>query len=140
MTAWLLIVAIACNFLPAIIADITGHSLAAWFFVADNLQLACLWWVAAVLFERLADRDHALSAYKMPTLAVCAYGVFEAIQNPICRLVFPMNAPPPKHADGICAAAGMPTYDLSPLLIALCAVALASTLAKLPGRQKTRIG
>ena len=139
MTAWLLIVAVACNFLPAIVATSLGHSLAAWFFVADNVQLACLWWVAGVMFEKLAMLDTSLEPYRIPTLAVSAYGVFEAIQNPICRLVFPMDAPAPRHPEGICAAAGMPTYDLSPLLIALCAVALTVNLQRLVGYRTNNI-
>lgn len=132
MTAGLIIVALLCNFIPEVIAQALGHSVAAWWFIADNVQIACLWWAVAVMAEKFAKLDTSFAAYLIPTLAVCAYGVFEAVQGPICRLAFPMTTAPPKHPDGLCAAAGVPTYDLSPLLIALCGVAFASALCKLP--------
>lgn len=127
--AGLLLVALLCNYLPEVIVAVHGGSLAAWFFVADNLQTAALWWAVGSMAETLAQYEaERARVFLLPTLAVCAYGIFEAIQAPICRLAFPMNVPPPKHPEGVCGAAGLPTYDLSPLLIALCAVILARTL------------
>lgn len=138
MSAGLLIVALLCNFVPELIAQALGHSVAGWWFIADNVQIACLWWLAGVMAEKLARLDASFAGYLIPTLAVCAYGVFEAIQAPICRLAFPMTAAPPRHPEGLCAAAGVPTYELSPLIIALCGVAFASALCKLPVAQQTR--
>lgn len=122
--AALLTLALVANYLPELIVAVRGGSLAAWFFVADNVQSSALWWAVASMAER-HEHGHALLP---PTLAACAYGVFESSQAAICRLAFPMDRPPPKHPEGVCGAAGVPTYELSPLLIALCAVLLARTL------------
>lgn len=123
--AALLMLAMLANYLPEIIVDMGGGSLAAWFVVFDNVQISALWWTVALFAERMDNESRALV---LPTLAVCAYGIFEASQVAICRLAFPMDRLPPKHPEGVCGAAGVPTYDLSPLLIALCAVFLARSL------------
>ena len=123
--AALLLLALVANYLPELIVSVGGGSLAAWFVVADNLQIAALWWAVAWFAERLPEANRALV---LPTLAVCAYGIFEAVQVPICRLAFPMDVAPPKHPEGVCGAAGLPTYDLAPLLIAVCACIVAKHL------------
>lgn len=139
MPAYLLIVALLCNYAPEVLVSIGAGTLAAWFVVFDGVQIACLWWAIGIMTEMLATLDHSkLHAFVQPTLAVCCYGIFEAIQTPICRLSFPMSVAPPRHPEGVCGAAGLPTYQLSPLLIALCAVAIARTLPGLTGAQTHR--
>ena len=133
--AGLLLLALLANYLPELIVHMGGGSLGAWFVVADNTQIAALWWAVALLSERMTDESRVLV---LPTLAVCAYGVFEAAQVPICRLAFPMDAPPPRHPEGVCGAAGVPTFDLAPLLIAMCAVLVARTLPTLTDAQPRR--
>jgi len=118
--ASLLIVALM-YYAPEVIVALAGGSLAAWFLVVTNVQTASLWWLLGTMAER--------TAFLLPTQAICTYGIFEAIQTPICRLAFAMDRPPPKHPEGVCGAAGLPTYDLAPLLIAMCAVLLARHLS-----------
>ena len=58
--AALLLLALVANYLPELIVSVGGGSLAAWFVVADNLQIAALWWAAAWFAERLPEANRAL--------------------------------------------------------------------------------
>jgi hypothetical protein len=44
LPASLLLVALLCNYVPEVAVALHLGTLAAWFVVADNLQLAALWW------------------------------------------------------------------------------------------------
>ena len=121
----LLIVAILGEFAPEIIADISGDSIRAWEFVATGSTMAVLWMACGAYIER----EPADNPTRLPMLALCAYGAFEAVQMPACRLMFPMDrAPQIINPDGLCAAAGIPTYELSPLRVALLACLIARQL------------
>ena len=121
----LLIVAILGTFAPEIIADLTGDSIRAWEFVATGSTMAVLWMACGAYIER----EPVSSPTRLPMLALCAYGAFEAVQMPVCRLMFPMDrAPKIVHPDGLCAAAGIQTYELSPLLVSLLACLIARHL------------
>ena len=132
--AAMLVVVLLCNYAPEILAGAGLGTLAAWFVVARGLQAAALWWIVGRLIEALSDARRDLAPYRLPGLAVCSYGVFEAAQVPACRLAFPMDRAPPVHPEGMCGAAGLPTYDLAPVLMALCAVVVASSVACRPAR------
>ncbi len=127
--AAMLVVVLLCNYAPEILAGVGLGTLAAWFVVARGLQAAALWWIVGRVIEALSDARRDLAPYRLPGLAVCSYGIFEAAQVPACRLVFPMDRAPPAHPEGVCGAAGLPTYDVAPLLIAFCAVLVARTLS-----------
>ena len=121
----LLIVAILGEFAPEIIADLTGDSIRAWEFVATGSTMAVLWMACGAYVER----EPADSPSRLPMLALCAYGAFEAVQMPVCRLMFPFDrAPQFIQPDGLCAAAGIPTYELSPVLVSLLACLIAHNL------------
>ena len=130
LPASLLVVALM-YYAPEVIVSLAGGSLAAWFLVVSHVQTAALWWIVGQMAER--------GPFLLATQAVCTYGIFEAAQTPICRLVFPMDRPPPKHPEGVCGAAGLPTYDLAPLLIALCAVLVARHLSSFTDARIYRI-
>lgn len=70
--------------------------------------MACLWALGFTLARRFEAR------------LICAWGLFEAMQRPVCRLAFPMDRPV-KLEDGqnLCDAAfHVPATTLS-LLLAL---------------------
>lgn len=123
--AAMLVVVLLANYLPEVMAGAGLGTLAAWFVVARGLQAAALWWIVGRLVEALSDARRDLVPYRQPGLIVCSYGIFEAIQVPICRLAFPMDRAPPQHPEGLTGAAGLPTYQVAPLLMMLCAVAVA---------------
>lgn len=125
LPAILLIIAVVANYAPEILVALGLGSLGAWFVIAKGAQLTALWWIVGKLAEAVVQHRPDHRPYLMPTQAVCTYGIFEAAQVPICRLVFPMDQPPPPHPEGVCGAAGLPTYHVAPLLISLCAVAVA---------------
>jgi len=125
LVAAMLVVVLLCNYAPEILAGAGLGTLAAWFVVARGLQAAALWWIVGRMIEALSDARRDLVPYRSPGLIVCSYGVFEAIQVPLCRLVFPMDRAPPQHPEGLTGAAGLPTYQIAPLLMMLCAVAVA---------------
>jgi len=122
----LLLVAALSNFAPALMAGVTGGSVKAWEYVFTGIESAALWWLAACLLERT-------QRWSMAGLCVCLYGMFESIQRPICRLVFPMDSAPNIGESSLCAAAGMQTFELSPMLIAICAFSLSVNLQKFVG-------
>lgn len=105
----LLLVAAVAHIAP----EALPGSVRAWEYVGTGVEATALWLaVAALLPGRGLPR--------LGGLAVCAYGVFESIQRPVCRLAFPMDAPPP-HGGFLCDMAGVPTSALS--MLAVCMVA-----------------
>ena len=119
----LLLLAVGVNLLPEPIAAMSGGSIKAWEFVAGGIEAAALWWAVAALYERQRG------PWLLPVQVVCAYGMFESLLRPSCRLMFPMDrAPVIKQPYGLCEAAGIPAYDFTPILIALCALVLSSAL------------
>lgn len=116
----LLLLAALCNLAPEYVAAATGWSIAATEYVTYGVEAAALWWCAAWLLGSLAAHETWLRRWLRPSQLLCCYGMWEALQRPACRLVFPMDAPPKiKHPDGLCAAAGIPTYHLSPYVLLL---------------------
>lgn len=112
MTAALLLLLAGVHFLPDVLPVFVGGTRSAWVYVTSGAEAAALWALAFVLMRNFAVR------------CVAAWGLFEAIQRPLCRLAFPMNEPP-KIADGqnLCDAAfGLPMSALS----VLCALFLAA--------------
>lgn len=133
----LLVVAVAANFAPEIISGWTGTSIKAWEYVANGAALAALWTICGAYVER----EPASNTMRVPMMAICAYGAFEAAQRPACRLLFPMDrAPVIISPDGLCAAAGIPTYWLSPVLIGLLACLIAARLPVKVDRPKLTNG
>ena len=102
---WLLIVAALSAFAPAALASVLGGTEAAWFYVCSGLESAFLWcfvgWTTAFLTARV----------------IAAWGYFEAVQRPVCRLAFPMDHPVAlAPGQGLCDAAfGLPMTWLGAL-------------------------
>lgn len=101
------------NYGPELVAWAAGQSARAWDYVLQGVQSAALW---------------ALLANAMPHVlarASCALGTFEAMQRPVCRLMFPMDGPPQTGDLNLCEAAiGMPVAwvnALAALFVALLA-------------------
>lgn len=92
-------------------------SRAAWEYVFTGVETTALWLAVAVMLPR------AIKPLWWAGLCVCAYGVFESIQRPICRLAFPMDAPPP-GGGYLCDMAGVSTSALSMLAVCLVAAAV----------------
>ena len=88
MTAALLMLAAGANFAPEHLAHYFGGKQSAWESVMFGFEAAALWVVGFVLSTGIAWR------------AVCAWGAFEALQRPVCRLAFPMDRAPPQLAPG----------------------------------------
>ena len=103
MPAWLLIIAALSAFAPQAMSAAFGGTEAAWFYVCSGVESAVLWlfvgWTTAFLTARL----------------IAAWGYFEAVQRPVCRLAFPMDHPVSlAQGQGLCDAAfGLPMTWLS---------------------------
>lgn len=109
IAAALLLVALFAHFSPEHLAPMLGGTRAAWEFVAYGAEATALWLAVASLAWRLNGW-----ASRVPVWAVCAYGVFESVQRPLCRLAFPMDAPPKlQPGEFLCEKAGWGTADLS---------------------------
>lgn len=94
MIAWLLLLACMAAFLPELMASIAGGTVSAWFYAMSGLEAAALWATSAVLVSETKG------PFSFGAKAICAWGAFEAIQRPMCRLMYPMDRPPPKPPDG----------------------------------------
>ena len=110
ITAVLLLAAAVAHIAP----DAMTGSRAAWEYVFTGIEATALWLAVAVMLPR------AIKPLWWAGLCVCAYGVFESIQRPICRLAFPMDAPPP-GTGYLCDMAGVSTSSVS--MLAVCLVA-----------------
>ena len=113
MTPRLLVVAAVAHLLPETLQILFGGSIKAWEYVCFGIEAVCLWLIVSVLAPKV---------FRLATLAVCCYGVFESIQRPVCRLMLPMDkAPVLNPSQHLCDAAGIPLTVLSPFAIALVA-------------------
>lgn len=101
------------NYGPELVAWATGESAKAWDYVLQGSQAAALWALLAGLMSHVLAR------------AACALGAFEALQRPVCRLMFPMDRPPQTGGLNLCeAAVGLPVAwvnALAALFVALLA-------------------
>lgn len=94
--ALLLLFALA-NYGPELVAWAAGESAKAWDYVLQGVQAAALWALIAGLVPHVLAR------------AACALGAWEAMQRPVCRLMFPMDRPPQTGGLNLCEAAmGLP--------------------------------
>lgn len=120
MGATLLVVAVAVYFGPEVLPALLGGTHSAWAYVLYGYEASFLWCVTFALCKRPEAK------------AVAAWGAFEAMQRPVCRLAFQMDkAPDLGGSPGLCDAAfGVPMSALSVLAaLALAALAQESTHA-----------
>lgn len=113
MNAVLLLVAVMANFAPEVLPIFLGGSDAAWAYVCFGIECAALWCLAFLHVQPMAAR------------LICSWGIFEALQRPVCRLAFPMDhAVKLEHGQNLCDAAyGLPMGLLS-IVLALFLAAL----------------
>lgn len=106
MSAALLLAAAAAYFLPEVLPTLVGGTASAWAYVTTGMEAAFLWALAFLLVRRFECR------------LIAAWGLFEALQRPVCRLAFPMDHPPHlAEGQNLCDAAfGLPLSALSVLL------------------------
>lgn len=116
----MLAAAVAATFLPEALAACLGGTVAAWFYAMSGVEAAALW-AAACAWVCATQRGHELITGR----AVCAWAVFESMQRPICRLVFPMDRPPkiPEGKNLCDVATGLP-MSLVSVIAALFLAAL----------------
>lgn len=103
MTVALLCVAALAYFLPEVMPHLVGGSRGAWEYVTYGGEAAVLWGLALVMLRDWYAR------------AVAAWGLFEALQRPLCRLAFPMDRPPQvEKGQSLCdVALGLPMSAVS---------------------------
>lgn len=103
MTLAFLVVAVGVYFSPEVLPTLIGGTRGAWEYSAYGLEASFLWSVAFLLVNQFEAR------------AVAAWGAFEALQRPVCRLAFPMDHPPQiDPGQSLCDAAfGVPMSALS---------------------------
>lgn len=119
MPAWLLIIAALSAFAPQALSAAFGGTEAAWFYVCSGLESAVLWVFIG------------LTASFVTARVIAAWGMFEAAQRPVCRLMFPMDHPVSlAPSQGLCDAAfGLPMTWLS-AIAALFVAALSQELKR----------
>ena len=112
----LLVVVIVAHLLPEHLADLLGHSSAAWHYVAYGIEAAALWLIVALTIRTLA------------VVAVATYGAMEGLQRAACRLALPMDRAPSLQAgQTLCdAVTGLPA-SMTSLLATMIVVVLADT-------------
>ena len=123
MTAALLLLLAAVHFLPDVLPALVGGTQSAWAYVTGGAEAAALWALAFVLIR------------SFPVRCIAAWGLFEALQKPVCRLAFPMDRAP-RLADGqnLCDAAfGLPMSLLS-VVAALFLAALVQEVQRAANR------
>ena len=109
-----LILVVVVHFAPEHLAELLGHSAAAWHYVAYGLEAAALWLALGIMVRTI------------PVMAVATYGAMEGLQRSACRLALPMDsAPALLPGQTLCdAATGLPVSFAS-LLAAFVVVVLA---------------
>jgi hypothetical protein len=104
---------VVAHYAPAFMSWALGGTVAAWDYVTQGAQAAALWSLVA------SGAGHVLAR------GVCALGVFESMQRPICRAMFPMDRSPQTGGQNLCdAALGVPVTlvnALAALFVALVA-------------------
>jgi hypothetical protein len=99
------------NYGAELVAWVTGESAKAWDYVLQGTQAAALWTLLAGLMPHILVRS------------ACALGTFEAMQRPVCRLMFPMDRPPQTGGLNLCeAAVGLPVAWVNALAALFVAV------------------
>lgn len=123
----MLCIAILANVLPDHAASLLGHSRAAWAYVAQGIESATLWLLAASLLP-------AGSVYAAAQ-PVAAYGAIEGSLRAVCRASLPMDRPPKlSPGQNLCDAVfGWPVTWLS-LIAALFVAILTRELHRVPHR------
>lgn len=122
LAAILFAVFVAATLMPELLATWLGHSERAWEFVLRGVEsMALIGAVAALALPRCRRKTE-----RAAIAVALAYGAFDAIQRPICRLALPMDRPPRlENGQYLCDAAGVPTSGLAILLAAIAAFAIA---------------
>lgn len=118
MIPGLLLIAALSSLGYPLMAEWFGGSLTAWAYVGYGLEAMALWLALAMFGKGRA---------RWALWAVCAFGVFEALQRSACRLMLPMDRPPnlPPGVN-LCDAAGIPLTVLAPVAIAFVAAFVAA--------------
>lgn len=94
MPAWLIIIAALSAFAPGVLSAGLGGTETAWFYVCSGLESAFLWCFAGLTTSFMTAR------------VIAAWGMFEAAERPVCRLIFPMDHPVElRPGQGLCDAA-----------------------------------
>lgn len=107
----LLLLFCMANYGPELVAWVTGESAKAWDYVLQGTQAAALWALVAGVMPHILARS------------ACALGAFEAMQRPVCRLMFPMDRPPQTGGMNLCeAAVGLPVAWVNALAALFVAV------------------
>lgn len=111
-----LVLVLAVHMLPEHMAELLGHSAAAWHYVAYGLEAAALWLAIGIMIR------------SVPIMAVATYGAMEGLQRAACRLALPMDsAPALLPGQTLCdAATGLPVSFAS-LLAAFVVIVVADT-------------
>ncbi len=118
MIPGLVLVAALASLAPPLFASWFGGTVGAWYYVGYGLEATALWLALALIGK---------GPYRWALWAVCAYGIFEAIQRWGCRLMLPMDkAPNLPPGVNLCDAAGLPLTVLSPIAVAFVAAAVAA--------------
>lgn len=111
----LLVLVAAVYYGPEHLAAATRSSHAAMAYVAAGAESAALWALLAGML------------WRTPAAAPCVWGLVEAVQRPLCRLMLPMDAPPKlAPSQTMCdAATGLPVSWLGFALAGLVVAAFA---------------
>jgi hypothetical protein len=102
---------VVAHYAPDFMSWVLGGTVAAWDYVTQGAQAAALWALVA------SGAVHVLAR------AVCTLGVFEAMQRPICRAMFPMDRPPQTGGQNLCDAAfGLPMTWINAIAVLFVAL------------------
>lgn len=116
----MLLLALAVHLMPEPLADLLGHSHAAWAYAAYGVESAVLWLLVAGMCRVLAVQ------------AVATYGAMESAQRAACRLALPMDrAPTVPPGQTLCdVATGLPASFAS--LLAAVVVIVVADISRRP--------
>ncbi len=113
MSAALLALAALAYFAPELLARLGTGTVGAWEFVFYGIEASALWALAFVTLPGFAVR------------CICAWGMFEAMQRPVCRLAFPMDRKPQiPEGQTLCDAVFAVPMSAVSVVLALCLAAL----------------
>lgn len=110
----MLVLVLLVHLAPEHLAEMLGHSQAAWAYVAYGVESAVLWVLVALVFRSPS------------ILAIGAFGAMESAQRAACRLALPMDKPPALGpGQTVCdAATGLP-ISVASLLAAFVVIVVA---------------
>ena len=131
MNAGLLALAVAAAFLPEVLPALLGGTRSAWFYVLSGMEAGALWFAVGSLLAVSQMPRHAMTAAR----CVCAWGAFESVQRPMCRLAFAMDRPPtlPEGKNLCDVATGLPMSWVS-VVAALFLAALVQEFERVSAR------